>query len=156
MKTVFEKSILYFWFGFISFLLGISFVIVYIFLKENDYSLLGIIVLTVGSSTLIYFCILFDLHVIKISFEEKSIQFKYLFSFKKTKKYLLIDLMGYYIYSDEASRRVVFIFNNKKEYQVVELYYSNFKQWQDYIFENYQMISHKIIKFIMMKENQMN
>lgn len=146
MKTILKKSVLYFWLGFSLFLLLISFIIIYFSIKANDYPLMGVTVFTGGSSALIYFCILFDLYVIKIPFEEKSIQFIYPFSFKKTKKYLLNDLIGYYIFSDEASRRVVFVLNDKKEYHVIETYYENFKLWQDYIFENYKMISHKNYK----------
>jgi hypothetical protein len=146
MKTEFKKKAVCFWLGFVLFLLLISLVIVYLSLRDEDYRMLGVTVFTVGSSMLIYFCILFDLNAIHIDIKTNTIQFNYPFSFKKKNKYSLTELLGYYIFTEGSQRRIVLIFNNKKEYPLIETYYSNFKKCQDYIFDTYQMISHKNYK----------
>lgn len=95
---------------------------------------------------IVYFIALFSHNEEEIDIEKQTIFIQYPYSFKKGKVIPLTEILGYYIYADGGLRRIVLVLKDKRELKFSDTYDSFFKYFQDYIFENYQMISHKNYK----------
>jgi len=95
---------------------------------------------------LVYFIAFFSKNKIEINFEKQTAFIRYPYSFRRNKVIDLTFILGYYIYADEGLRRIVLVLKDKSELKFSDTFDSFFKEFQEYIFKNYLMISHKNYK----------